>query len=404
MGFREFVKNIGRGLNRCIPKNKTKIIFESNSDYCDNSRALYDYMRTHGYGEQYRFVWCVSDVEEMEGKIPEAKLVSFKSKRGFLSYYLQMATSKYVVFSHYAPPFINPKSQTIVNLWHGTPLKTLKGHVPPASLFTYLLSPCDLFDPILADCFDASKEQLVQCGYPRNDLLFSDKMDGEKLPRPADLPANATPEAELLYHLGIDQAAYLQVLLWMPTFRRPVGGEYQDAAVTSTGLPLIDTFEQLQALNQKLMDTHLFLIIKLHPGQDLSGVRLVSLSNIKMLTNRELDEKHIQTYSLTRCADVLLTDYSSIYFDYLLLNRPIAFIVDDIGTYEKNRGFTVDDALSLMPGAKLHTIGELYEFLRQTAAGNDDYEGERHRVNALVNRFTDGNSCKRVAERFFGKL
>ena len=162
-------------LNRCIPKREDQILFESNSDYCDNSRALYDYMQAAGYGEHYRFVWCVSDVRRPPAGLSGAELVSFRSRRGFLRYFLTMARSGHVVFSHYAPPFVNPKGQQVLNLWHGTPLKTLKGHVPPASLFSALLSPSDLFDPILAESFGAAPEQLVQCGYPRNDLLFHPK-------------------------------------------------------------------------------------------------------------------------------------------------------------------------------------------------------------------------------------
>lgn len=120
-----------------------------------------------------------------------------------------------------------------------------------------------------------------------------------------------------------------------------------------------------------------------------------------MLTNRELDEAGVELYRLVGAADGLLTDYSSIYFDYLLLNHPMIFLIDDIDGYQEKRGFTVADPLSLMPGEKVRAAEELYQALGRLARGEDAWEGERARVNGLVNRFTDDQSARRTAERFF---
>lgn len=381
MNLREAIKVIGRGINRCIPKNKHKILFESNSDYCDNTRAVYDYLIANGYETRYRFVWCVSDPGQFHAEgMKNTRLVSFKRKRGFLSYFWQMATARYVFYTHYVPPFCNAKAQVVVNLWHGTPLKTLQGHVHPASLFGWLLSPSDYFDPILADSFSMGKEKLLQLGYPRCDLLFQ--------------------QTDALSRLGIRRADFQKVLLWMPTFRRPADGLYADADVNPTGLPLLETDRQLEELNGILAQKGVLLVIKLHPGQDMSGVKLHTLSHIRMLTNRELDEKGVQLYHLVGEADALLTDYSSIYFDYLLLNRPIGFLIDDIETYQKNRGFVVEDPLPLMPGEKIRTVEELTAFAAGLVNGEDKWEAERERVRLLSNKFADGNSAKRFAEYF----
>ena len=95
-----------------------------------------------------------------------------------------------------------------------------------------------------------------------------------------------------------------------------------------------------------------------------------------------------------------LTDYSSIYFDYLLLDRPIAFLIDDIAQYQQNRGFTVENALDLMPGEKIRTVSELNGFLDRLAKGEDRFQEDRQRVNRRVNRWQDGESAKRFLERF----
>lgn len=377
MNIKMLIKNTGSALNRCFPKNNRKILFESNSDYCDNARALYDYLIENGYDKSYRFVWCVKDVAAFKGKnFPSTKFVSFKNPRGILPYFFHMATSKYIFYTHFVPPFMNPKVQTIVNLWHGTPLKSIKGHTHSADLFNYVLSPSNFFDEIIMDSFQADRSQLLSCGYPRNDLLFD--------------------KSNVLERLSIDRQSYQSVILWMPTFRRPADGAYQDAKLTQTGLPLIETPALLEELNQKLAQDNLFMVIKLHPGQDMSHVDLRSLSNITMLTNVALDESGVQLYHLVANADVLLTDYSSIYFDYLLLNRPIGFIIDDIAEYQQKRGFVTDMPLELMPGEKMKTTQELYRFLTNISLGQDDYNGDRVRVNDIVNRFKDNQSAKRL--------
>lgn len=370
------VKSFGRWVNGVIPKNKNKIMFESNSDFCDNSRAVYDYMEKN-YSTHYKFVWCVMNPHNYV-KTSSTDFTSFKDTRYLLSYIYHVLTAGTIFYSHFVPPFCSTRSQNIINLWHGTPLKTLSGHVHSAELFSKILTPSAMFDEVIEDSFSASKSQLLSVGYPRCDLLFDD--------------------VDALTPLGIDNGDYNKVILWMPTFRKAASGNYTDGVLTDTGLPLISTLGEIDALNHILVEYNCFLIIKLHPGQSLNGVDMVQKSNIKMLVNKELDDHAIQLYHLVSNADVLLTDYSSIYFDYLLLNRPIGFIVDDIDNYMGNRGFVVKNPLELMPGVHIKTIDELNTFLEDISVERDGFDTQRKQVLALTNRYTDNNSCKRLLE------
>ena len=101
----------------------------------------------------------------------------------------------------------------------------------------------------------------------------------------------------------------------------------------------------------------------------------------------------MQLYELVAHADALVTDYSSIYFDYLLLNRPIGFTCDDMEAYGGNRGFVVDNPLELMPGMKIQNYPEFVAFAEKVFAGDDGFREERERVNNLVNADQDGQSC-----------
>lgn len=93
--------------------------------------------------------------------------------------------------------------------------------------------------------------------------------------------------------------------------------------------------------------------------------------------------------------DVLITDYSSVYFDYQLLDRPIGFAIDDVEEYRRNRGFVFDNILDYMPGEKIYSFDELKTFFDHLHKGQDDYSEKRKKVNDLVNHWQDAGNCER---------
>ena len=121
-------------------------------------------------------------------------------------------------------------------------------------------------------------------------------------------------------------------------------------------------------------------------------------SNIIFLTNPQLDELDIHFYSLLKDTDALITDYSSVFFDYLLIDKPLAFTVDDLESYGKNRGFVFDNPMDYMPGMKLYVVSDFYDFLSNCLNGVDEYSQQRLDVNEKVNYYKDGNNCKRIID------
>ena len=97
-------------------------------------------------------------------------------------------------------------------------------------------------------------------------------------------------------------------------------------------------------------------------------------------------------------ADCLLTDYSSIYFDYLTLDRPIGFFVGDLAQY--TRGFLVEDPLAWMPGEKIEDFSGLLAFLADVSAGRDDHGPARKELRDKVDPYQDDENCRRIAENF----
>ena len=379
MNIKSAGKKLGAKLNALFKKDPYKIMFESNSDFCDNSRAVYDYMIKNGYDKKYKFVWCVQDKKTFkpESYMKNTKFTSFKKLKYIFSYTYHLFTSKTVIYTHYVPPFVNCKAQRVINLWHGTPLKVIKGHVHSGELFNSIISPSALCDTLLKDSFDIDDTKLLRCGYPRNDVLFTSTGAVNKL---------------------LCGKTYKKVILWMPTFRSQKGKDTTDSLVTKTGLPLIDSEDELFLLNQKLEKLDIMLIIKLHPEQNLENTKLLELNSIKMLTNEDLSALDITPYELLAECDLLLTDYSSVYFDFLPLNRPIGFIIDDIGTYEKKRGFTLENPTDYMPGDKIKTKAELFAFFEHALSSDDGYSEKRKETARLFDEFCDGQNSKRLLD------
>lgn len=380
MGANGFAKSALKWFLGVIPKSQKQIMFESNSDFCDNTRAVYEYMIKNGYNKKYKLIWCVKEPEKFQNiNEPNVYFTSFKNKRYLFDYLLKLARTKYILYTHTPPSLIPLKKQVVVNLWHGTPLKNIAEHVGDAPRFDYLISPSVFVSDILKECFVVSTSKIILTGYPRNDMMF-DKTDTVK-------------------RLGIDHEGYDKIILWMPTFRQSSYANVYDCAMTATGLPLAESPTILEEINARLAYTNQYLIIKLHPAQDELEITKTNFSNIKLATNDWLDEKGVSLYNLVGEADALITDYSSIYFDYLLLNRPIAFVIDDIAQYEEKRGFVVDNPLDYMPGVHLRKPNELYDFIESVGRSEDFYKHTREQIMKLTNKYCDNKSSERLLDR-----
>lgn len=383
MGIKGFLKSTLKGAMAIVPKSEKKIIFESFSDFCDNSRALYEYLIKEGYDKTHKLIWCVDNPELLKATHGRKNVVftSFRKKKYVVSYLFHMATSKTIFYTHVILPMSNTKTQQLVCLWHGIPLKNiiLSGGDSRAA-FNFMPSSGKFYEHGMKKCFSAFDDQFVTTGFPRNDLLFE--------------------KTDALTRLNIDTTGYEKVILWMPTYRKCRALNLLDGKETETGFPLFESFEQVKTLDSELKKRKLLLVIKLHPLQDKEGMDSGGFENIKLLTNKSLDKADVMLYHLVATADVLLTDYSSVYLDYLLLNRPIGFLIDDIDEYQKNKGFVVDNALSYMPGQKVKTIDELYSFFDKLVSGEDEYKEARNAIMDEIHVYKDGNSCERIAKRF----
>ena len=106
-------------------------------------------------------------------------------------------------------------------------------------------------------------------------------------------------------------------------------------------------------------------------------------SQVVLLTSDAYNEHAEDLYCLLPATDALITDYSSVYFDYLLLNRPIGFVVDDLEHYRRQRGFLLEPVERWMPGEHFRSVNDLEGFIRDVAAGRDPYRGHRNGLSEM---------------------
>ena len=371
--------------NRIVTKSGDLVLFTSFPDFSDNAFAyfLHHFQVTGG---SFKYVWLVlEERKEFNEKMINSYLGSTEWKRvtrivpkrsfGGVWSYLR---AKEIYFTHgFYTGLRSAKEQRRIYLSHGMPLKAV-GHLNrfgdpktiPYSDYTIATSP--FFQKIVAKAFGLPKERVLVTGLPRNDLLFEPK--------------------DCLERFGLPRGK--KIVFWAPTFRRALGKEMKDGRFGG-GLPLLGS--DLTDFDSFLSSLDAHLLIKLHPMDRLNRSDFGSYENITIIRNDDLLQKGCQLYSLLGQADLLITDYSSIFVDYLLLDRPIIFAIHDLEEYRRSRDFVVEDPLQYMPGPIVKDAKGLKMALEK-ALEKDLYSSERARVCELFHTYRRDFS-KRLYER-----
>lgn len=375
-------------IDRFFPK-KNIILFNSFPDVSDNSLALYLYLISErsDITDKYRLMWAVSDNPElMKRKLfelnPHYDHMVFKKKS--LSGYSYFFKAKYLITTHgYFGGISNIKSQTHINLWHGMPLKTIgKGMSQQSSTgfgidTDYTVATSPKFKELMAFSFDIKYDQVLVTGLPRNDMLFEKGLGLNKLRL---------------------ENSYSKVIIWMPTYRKSVVGDIRsDGNADGFGLKEM-LFDNFDALNGILKDLNYLLIIKPHPMDELGKRDLPSSKNILPINDKILNEYNIVLYYLLADSDVLITDYSSVFVDYLLTGKPIAFACGDLNEYKNTRGFFFENLQDYMPGEMLSNREEFLDYIKNLDEINNKWQDKYIRIRNEFNTFADNKACERLCD------
>ncbi|GIM91337.1 bifunctional glycosyltransferase/CDP-glycerol:glycerophosphate glycerophosphotransferase [Paractinoplanes toevensis] len=358
-----------------MPISKRTVVFESHmgKQYSDSPRAIYEELKRSG--APFRAVWAYAG-DHPNGFPADVKLV----RRQSYAYLRELGRARYWVDNQGFPHDLRKRAgTTYIQTWHGSAFKRMGFDEAQIKAQTSgqqqkLQDAIDRFDVFLArtehDARTLTKgmrvhAELMRVGYPRNDVLI--RQD------------NADEVAALRQQLKLTDDR--KVLLYAPTFR-------PDQINTGLELPF-DLDEFVERFGDKyvlLVRPHYLVSFALPPAYAHS-VR--NVANVHDVT------------PLMQIADAVITDYSSLMFDYALLDRPLIFHVPDYDHYVGSSRGSYFDLAEVAPGPLTRTGDELFAALADLDELKDRY-AERHR--AFVARFGEydnGNAAKAVVDRFF---
>jgi CDP-glycerol glycerophosphotransferase len=263
---------------------------------------------------------------------------------------------------NYAPP----KRKLVVNLWHGMPIKKIWRGVPGSTLpkSTFLISTSEFFSDVLMRASGFGPERLLATGLPRNDFLTRAR------PESVDIVARLRGKADRL-------------IFFLPTYRNSARGlKTQDGTETNTILGLSQT--DAQRLHTWLKANRCKLIVKPHPMSINAGKKFLDDEHWAMIDEQALFREGLGLYELLAQADLLVTDVSSVYVDFLITERPQILYFPDMEKYETTRGLLLHPLKDYAPGPIVKTFTELQAALDVWLSGDDLWLEHRRHLRKLM--------------------
>lgn len=370
------------------PLQSNLLVMESEGDFCDNAYALYDHMSQNGYLKSYRVCWLVDHPENPKfSNYENTVFVSKSIDRVNAPLMRALACCKYYIYDHNCLyTYLNLQKrpgQTIAYLTHGGGFKAAKGAASDCPTpFDKMFVTGPFTANVLCRFCNCDPSLAVAAGYPRIDYFF----------QPND-PARKTISDALLLK------QYKKVILWMPTFRQCANASISENYIENeTGLPLIASYRELQALDAFLQEKNVLLILKVHHLQANLPIFQKTFKNLMVLKDAQLLELGVQLYQLVSVSDALITDYSTIAVDYLPLDKPIIYTLDDYEDYAKSRGFYPPNAIDYMVGYHIYDLPQLQTAISEITEDIDKYQNDRKAIIGDFFQYVDGNSSARILE------
>ncbi|MBO1910182.1 CDP-glycerol glycerophosphotransferase family protein, partial [Microvirga sp. 3-52] len=319
-GRRRLYIQLYRSLFMKMPLKKKTVVFESflGKSYSDSPKYIYEYMIENKM--DYNYVWIFNEKKNIPGNASQVKRFSLK-------YFYYLARAKYWVSNSRLPITLNKREGNVyLQTWHGTPLKQLvfdmvdvysadpkykSNFYRQSRRWDYLSSPNAYSSAIFRSAFKYDKEML-EFGYPRNDILYT-----------KNNPDNIN-ELKVSMRIPTDK----KVVLYAPTWR---DDEFYSAGKYKFTLQL-----ELDKLQAELGDDYIVLL-RMH-------YFIANQLDISEYSGFVYDfSSYDDIAELYLVSDVLITDYSSVFFDFANLKRPILFYTYDLENYrDKLRGFYLD--------------------------------------------------------------
>lgn len=371
------------------------VVFEAfqGRSYSCSPRAIYEYMLNCPQFKDYSYVWIFRDLNA-HGKFPQnTRLVKFDSEESFHAY---AKAGTWITNSRLRDFYIPNKNQRYIQCWHGTPFKKIgcdvtaagnatstvqeiyNEYTDEAKRISFFISPSDFTTSKLISAFNLkslNKENcIIQKGYPRNDSLFNTNLKTvENFKKNLNIPPNK------------------KIILYCPTFR--------DNQFSGSGYTLEPTVD-FNSLKENCGDDFVILFRAHYFIANSFDFTKYSNFVINVSNHDDINELYL-------ISDILITDYSSVFFDYANLKRPILFYLYDFEEYKNNmRDFYFGTAM--LPGLVTQTQEnleiELIKILNDIRNGGNgllNFEKSIISFNKKFNPYEDGHSAERTIKELF---
>ncbi|EGQ3123180.1 TPA: CDP-glycerol glycerophosphotransferase family protein [Staphylococcus pseudintermedius] len=347
----------------------------------DSPYAIFLGLNAHETFSNYQHIWVVDHPDTLvfyQEKFKVFQNVSFVIKES--NEYLKALTeSKFLINNATFPAYFTKKPQQIyINTWHGTPLKhmgfdvknNLKGSQNTMKNFLasdYMISPNAHTTNIFKHAFKLDglySGEILEMGYPRIDLTI-----------------NTTAKEARKYlaeHLNLKKKP---IILYCPTWR---GKNVNDPENS-----LLNVFEEIKLLNQKLPYQ---VLVKVHPFVYSKAKEMPELKPY-------LVPDFLDTNQLMPAVDLMITDYSSIFFDFLVTDKPIVFYVPDLDKYQNERGVYIN--LCALPGPVADNIQDVITLVSNESYKDADVQEKYAKFKHDFVNYENGSVTERLIESVF---
>lgn len=358
--------------------SKKTILFESYPDYSGSPLAIYNELLNKHYDEKFNLLWAVDKAASINPKFNSVRLFNESKpvKDDIIS------SANIIIDSNRYIHKIN-NHQYRLHTRHGTNLKKCAGYSLNIGDVDTLLTTSDTMRKIDAIVYPNKVAQhSTVLGLPANDALFNtvDLYNG------------------FIQELTKSESSYSKLIGWFPTYR-----QHRNAPNTGSkkiykyGLPGIYSLNDITQLNDMLAQYNVLLIIQMHHAQAKNYEPIGSYSNIVFIDSNIMKKYSLTLVNIMSSIDAMITDYSSIYFEYLLLNKPIALMVDDLIEYNDAFGFWYYYP-TLVKGQYITKLNHLLSFIYQVSTNVDSTYASRHNILNTIHKYQDNKSAERVVE------
>lgn len=289
--------------------------------------------------------------------------------------------------------YLSDYDKVNIDLWHGFPLKGMakmdkQESTPDEHIVQHwakkdmIMSYSALYNTAMNACNGANIAQYKITGLPRNDALFS--------------PNSKANFNRIFPGLNINQE---KIIFFMPTFRQSImtPGKMEGGKNTQNFFGL-SSFDK-QALISFLDEHGITLVVKLHPFEEsffAKELKEFGLQRILVLNDSHLSTAQMDLYDVLGAADMLITDYSSVYIDFLLLDRPVLFVPTDLDEYRENRGLLLEPYEFWTPGPKIYSQEALHQAIARFISEPESFAAERTMIRNLCHYYQDNKASERI--------